>query len=199
MPVYKEGLDTVIRPTVASVKTAISTYEMQGGTANIFVNDDGIQLISTEDAQARRDFYEEHKIGWVARLGHGRIARQGQRPFIRRGKFKKASNMNYALNISNRVEVKLRDVSRPEGWSRVDEEKAYERALAEVLEEDEGRAWADGNIRIGDYIMIIDSDTRVPEDCFLDAVTEMEQSPQVAIIQFVSGVMNVSESFFERG
>jgi hypothetical protein len=39
MPVYKEGLYTVIKPTIMSVKAAISTYELQGGTANIFVND----------------------------------------------------------------------------------------------------------------------------------------------------------------
>lgn len=41
MPVYKEGLKGVIEPTVRSIKTAISTYELQGGTANIFINDDG--------------------------------------------------------------------------------------------------------------------------------------------------------------
>jgi hypothetical protein len=41
MPVYKEGLRAVIEPTVRSIKQAISTYELQGGTANIFVNDDG--------------------------------------------------------------------------------------------------------------------------------------------------------------
>jgi hypothetical protein len=39
MPVYKEGLAAVIRPTVLSIKAAISTYELQGGTANIFIND----------------------------------------------------------------------------------------------------------------------------------------------------------------
>jgi hypothetical protein len=39
MPVYKEGLPAVIRPTVLSLKAAISTYELQGGSANIFVND----------------------------------------------------------------------------------------------------------------------------------------------------------------
>ena len=52
---------------------------------------------------------------------------------------------------------------------------------------------------MGDYILLIDSDTRVPVDCFLDAVSEMEQSPQVAIIQYASGVMNVTSSFFEKG
>ena len=46
---------------------------------------------------------------------------------------------------------------------------------------------------------IQDSDTRVPVDCLLDAVSEMEQSPDVGIMQFASGVMNVTDSFFENG
>lgn len=69
--------------------------------------------------------------------------------------------------------------------------KAYTDAFMEVVEEDQGITWADGNIRMGDYILIVDSDTRVPTDCLLDAVSEMEHSPEVAIIQFSSGVMNV--------
>lgn len=199
MPVYKEGLAAVIEPTVRSLKAAISTYEMQGGTANIFVNDDGMQVLSEEDARARQDYYDEHNIGWVARPKHNPKPAEGEEVFLRRGKFKKASNMNYALWISNRVEEKLLDVSREEGWTQEDEAGAYRDALTEVVEEDQGRTWADGNIRMGDYVLLIDSDTRVPADCFLDAVSEMEQSPQVAIIQFTSGVMNVTESYFERG
>jgi hypothetical protein len=199
MPVYREGLGAVIRPTVASLKAAISTYEMQGGSAGIFVNDDGMQLVSPEEAQARRDFYDEHNIGLVARPKHNPKPAEGERAFLRRGKFKKASNMNYALHVSNRVEEKLLQVRRGARWKQEAEDAAYARCLAEVLQEDEGRTWAEGNIRVGDYILLIDSDTRVPADCLLDAVSEMEQSPQVALMQFSSGVMNVSESFFEKG
>ena len=201
MPVYKEGLNAVIKLTVVSLKAAISTYEMQGGTANIFVNDDGMQLLSDDEAQARRDFYDEHNIGWVARPGHNPnpSADSDEKRFLRRGKFKKASNMNYALNVSNRVEDRLAGVNRGSRWSNEQENAAYNQALADVLQEDEGRTWAEGNIRVGDYILIIDSDTRVPQDCLLDAVSEMEQSPEVAIVQFQSGVMNVTNSFFENG
>lgn len=200
MPVYKEGLNAVIRPTIASLKAAISTYEMQGGTANIFVNDDGMQLIDESLARARRDFYEEHNIGWVARPAHNPKPEDPskEKPFIRKGKFKKASNMNYCLTTSNKVEDKLQEIQRPAGWTRQDEEAAYERCLAEVIQESEGRTWAGGNIRMGDYILLVDSDTRVPRDCLLDAVSEMEQSPEVAIIQHTSGVMTVTDSFFER-
>lgn len=191
-PVYKESLGAVIAPTVKSIKQAMSTYELQGGSANMFVNDDGMQLISEEDRRARIEFYADHSIGWVARPKHG------ENGFLRRGKFKKASNMNFGLMISCNVEEKLAAVNRSMEWSQNDEAQAYEQALKEVLEED-GRAWADGNIRIGDYILIIDSDTRVPADCLLDAVSEMEQSPDVGIMQFSSGVMQVVHTYFENG
>ncbi|CAD0058106.1 unnamed protein product, partial [Aureobasidium pullulans] len=185
-PVYKEGLQTVIAPTVYSIKAAISTYEMQGGTANIFINDDGMQLLSAEEARARQDFFEEHSIGWVARPRHDPKGEHNPVPFLRRGKFKKASNMNYALWVSNRIEDKISAGGhRPDYWTQEDEVASYVRALEEVIEEDEGRTWADGNIRMGDYVLLIDSDTRVPTDCLLDA--------------YSLGVMNVTESFFENG
>ena len=198
-PVYKEGLHSVIVPTILSIKAAISTYEMQGGTANIFINDDGMQIIPAADAQARRDFYEEHNIGWVARPKHNPSPQAGEKAFTRRGKFKKASNMNYALWVSTRIEDRLAQVPRHDGWTQDDETAVYNAALAEIMTEDEGRTWAEGNVRVGDYILIIDSDTRVPADCLLDAVSEMEQSPNVAILQYPSGVMNVTDSFFEKG
>ena len=46
---------------------------------------------------------------------------------------------------------------------------------------------------------LVDSDTRVPRDCLLDAVSEMEQSPEVGIMQFSSGVMQVVWTYFENG
>ncbi|KAH6689519.1 glycosyl transferase family group 2-domain-containing protein [Plectosphaerella plurivora] len=191
-PVYKEGLTGVIVPTVKSIKQAMSTYELQGGSANMFINDDGLQLISDEDRRARIEFYADHSIGWVARPKHGEDG------FIRGGKFKKASNMNFALMISCKVEEKLAAIERHEAWSQHDEAQAYEASLKSVLE-DNPRAWADGNIRVGDYILIIDSDTRIPADCLLDAVSELEQSPDVGIMQFSSGVMQVVNTYFENG
>jgi hypothetical protein len=83
-PVYKEGLSSVIAPTVKSIKQAISTYELQGGSANMFINDDGLQLLNEDERRARIDFYADHSIGWVARPAHGDN-------FIRRGKCKRLS------------------------------------------------------------------------------------------------------------
>lgn len=106
--------------------------------------------------------------------------------------------MNFGLMISCKVEEKLLLINRPDDWSQADEALAYERCLKEVLEESQ-IAWADGNIRVGDYILLIDSDTRVPSDCLLDAASEMEQSPDVGIMQFTSGVMQVVNTYFENG
>ncbi|TVY71345.1 hypothetical protein LSUE1_G008384, partial [Lachnellula suecica] len=182
-PVYKEGLSSVIAPTVKSIKQAISTYELQGGSANMFINDDGLQIIDEEERRARIEFYADHSIGWVARPKHGDN-------FIRKGKCKQHSEfLRHAANICNSQEI---------DWTQADEAQAYERCLKEALEEN-GRAWADGNIRVGDYILLIDSDTRVPADCLLDACSEMEQSQEVGIMQFSSGVMQVVNTYFENG
>ena len=62
MPVYREGLDAVLcvpstrwflsfltlftfsAPSIASLKKAMQTYARQGGTSNIFINDDGLRV-----------------------------------------------------------------------------------------------------------------------------------------------------------
>jgi hypothetical protein len=61
--------------------------------------------------------------------------------------------MNFGLMISCKVEEKLKQQARSDDWASEDEAQAYERCLKEALEED-GRAWADGNIRVGDYILL---------------------------------------------
>jgi hypothetical protein len=44
MPVYKESLEEVLKPSVESLKKAMQTYARQGGTSNIFINDDGLRV-----------------------------------------------------------------------------------------------------------------------------------------------------------
>jgi hypothetical protein len=114
----------------------------------VLINDDGLQIIPEDECEARVNFYADHSIGWTARPKHG------VNGFTRKGKFKKASNMNYGLMISNNVEEMLEKVERHENWTQNDEAFEYERCLKEVLDREDGRAWADGNIRIGDYILL---------------------------------------------
>lgn len=152
-PVYKESLQEVIIPTIQSIKKAISTYELQGGSANIFINDDGLQLISEELRDERIAFYSNNGIGWVARPEHDKSA-DG---FKRKGKFKKASNMNFALALSCAMEDKLMSLERHQAWNSTDEAEATVWALEQAVTDGGNIAWADGNIRIGDYILISES------------------------------------------
>ena len=197
-PVYKEDLAATIAPTIRSIKAAISTYELQGGTANLFINDDGLQSIPQAQREARIRFYSDNNIGWTARPNHGAVLRNGS-TFVKRGKFKKASNMNYGLHLSCLIEDRLSTIHRPPTWTQADESAAYDAAFKTVMEDQYPDAWAAGDIRVGDYILLVDSDTRIPTDCFLDAVSEMEASPEVGILQFSSGVMQVQHDYFENG
>ncbi|KAH9880679.1 hypothetical protein IAQ61_000973 [Plenodomus lingam] len=198
MPIYTESLEGVVKPTVASLQAAISYYESRGGTARIFMNDDGMAIRSEEDNQKFLEFYKNNNIGWVSRPKHNHEG------FVRRGKFKKASNMNFALNVSNRVEDQLQalvDNRYEKGNAAITEKEEldlYYEALDIVLAADP-RAKAGGNIRMGEIILIVDSDTIVPEDCLMYGAAEMFLSPEVAIIQHATGVMQVQYDYFENG
>ncbi len=106
--------------------------------------------------------------------------------------------MNYGIMMSCRVEDLLCQVPRHKNWTQDDETAAYTTAL-DIALANRPDAWAEGNIRIGDYILLIDSDTRVPADSFSDAVSEMASSPSVGILQFTSGVMQIQHDYFENG
>lgn len=132
--------------------------------------------------------------------------------------------MNYCLDFSIRVEDELlrliaavcEETGRLEESLTVDEENIlYNKALEAIIDSDEGRTWAAGNVRIGEVILIIDSDTRVvstnqnmrssqandyqPEDCLMLGALEMHESPEMAILQHASGVMQVANNVFENG
>lgn len=92
MPVYKEGLESVLQPTIRSLQEAIKTYELQGGSVNILVCDDGMQLLNDRDYATRKAFYDANSIGFVARPGHGKH-------YHRAGRFKKSSNVSRRLAL----------------------------------------------------------------------------------------------------
>ncbi|KAL0953507.1 hypothetical protein HGRIS_004733 [Hohenbuehelia grisea] len=76
------------------------------------------------------------------------------------------------------------------------EEKALQRAVAET----HGEAWAAGGraLRVGEIILLVDSDTQVPEDCLRDASRELALCGEVAIIQHESDAMQVAHHYFEN-
>ena len=71
--------------------------------------------------------------------------------------------MNFALNVSQKVEAYMQELFG-DGDDVVIGEKEeadmYQQSLSRVLKEDP-LAWAEGNIRVGEIILIVDSDTRV--------------------------------------
>lgn len=207
LPVYKESLEETISPSVYSLKKAMQTYARQGGTSSIFVHDDGLQIVSEEEREKRIAFYADHNIGWVARPPHSG-APDG---FKRAGRFKKASNMNYGLALSLKMEAQLAELEERERMGELSfddeeqciEDRALELAVEQVFQETGGKwkPWARNgrSCRIGDVILIVDSDTIVPEDCFRDAARELVECPEVAIIQHESDVMQIAHHYFENG
>lgn len=205
LPVYKESLEETITPSVFSIKKAMQTYARQGGTSAIFVHDDGLQLISEAERTKRIAFYADHNIGWVARPPHS--SQPGG--FYRAGRFKKASNMNYGLRLSLKLEAKLLELESKERKGLIYEDRqclediALDMAIEEMYEEsgNKWRPWASNgkSIRLGDIVLLVDADTIVPEDCFRDAARELAECPEVAIIQHESDVMQVAHHYFENG
>ncbi|KAG6889283.1 hypothetical protein C0992_005759, partial [Termitomyces sp. T32_za158] len=220
MPVYKESLEETIAPSVFSLKKAMQTYARQGGTSAIFVHDDGLQIIDEAERQKRISFYANHNIGWVARPGHS----SDSDGFKRAGRFKKASNMNYGLQLSLLMEKHILAIEASGMYdinsdSETLEDKALELAIEEVYQTNgqKWRPWAKNarSLRIGEIILIVDSDTIVPEvrvytqcilsdllgkqDCLRDAARELAECPEVAIIQHESDVMQVAHHYFENG
>lgn len=165
MPVYKvrlrylrriqsltslqEDLDTVIKPTIESLKQAITTFERQGGTVNVIVCDDGLQLLPEDQQLERIKYYKANNIGYVARPP------DGQKGFERRGKFKKAGNLNFANKMSLMIETWM-DHLRPhrygprgaDGWTEDNEMELYKEAKDIVMEKSVWPGWVDGNVRM---------------------------------------------------
>lgn len=236
-PIFSSG------PSCESIKKAMQTYARQGGTSTIMICDDGMQGMKPEDAAERRAYYANHGIGWIARPKHS----EEPDGFKRAGRFKKASNMNYALKISLKLEKHLARLLENEGElaqaraaSRLDKamqtqnnahpgtsdgeaEMGWTQALMEAEQEEEEaiedlalkaacdeifaesgnrfKPWAAHGraLRVGEIILIVDSDTIVPEDCLRDAAREMAESPEVGVIQHESDVMQVAHHYFENG
>lgn len=162
VPVFKENLEKVLIPTLRSLKTACKAYTDAGGEVNIFVNDDGLQVLTDEKEKLKRiSYYSKEGISYVAR------------PAIdRAGLFKKASNMNYCLNIALEVEKRISRLGMQPLAAIEDVWKACDREFV-----------GGGDVSLGKYILLVDSDTRVPPDCLIKTIPEFVEFSDLAYTQ----------------
>lgn len=192
LPVYKENLQSVLVPTIESLSKAIRTYELQGGSANILISEDGLNLLSKTERKARTDYYDNMDVSWVARPKHGET-------YIRKGRFKKASNLNFTCDLALKVE-RFIDENTSSDLTAAQTKRIAESCVEDLVKRLHPEAEAKGDVRIGDLVLLVDSDTRVPIDCLLDSASEMSRCPDVAVLQHASGVLlSDKPNYFEKG
>ncbi|CAD7697829.1 unnamed protein product [Ostreobium quekettii] len=152
-----------------------------GGKCNIYVNDDGLMTLCEEKRRERIEYYMSEGIAYCSRPPS---CNKGG--YVRRGRFKKASNLNFALNISLQVEAMMNRHTL-----------GYAEALQMLVEEGGGSFLAAGDVRIGDFILLVDSDTRVPSNCIAPTVTELAQARRVAYTQHLTTPLRVGKNYWE--
>lgn len=119
-------------------------YEMQGGSVNIIVCDDGLQLLPLNERNVRLEYYHVNHMGVSARPPEGTDG------FIRRGRFKKAGNLNYCYQFSQRIEEAFKSLLAARANDRPvqdhEENVLYHRAMDESVSLEGG--WFSGNLRM---------------------------------------------------
>ena len=174
IPVYKESLESVIKPTIRSLIECRDFYSGEIDV-NILISDDGLQLISSIDKQERIRFYENNNIGYISRP-----------PQNRKGKFKKASNLNFSMAISRIYTLLIID-------NNTDPINTIKKMMRDInCDIDLG-----GNLSIGDYILLVDADTRIPKNCLLGPLIEFMDTPNLAFTQHLTLPLIIYHSYWE--
>ncbi|CAB9498578.1 Conserved hypothetical, protein [Seminavis robusta] len=125
-------------------------------------------------------FYYHFQIGWVSRS-----------TIDRRGKFKKASNLNTHLRLSFGAEDLL---------SRSGGKRTFEDCLLEVSHSDDGARYImfGNNVRIGHLICVNDADARMQPPVILKTVPEFINDQRLGFTQHATKTLNDQrgESFY---
>ena len=149
LPVYKENLENTIKPTIISAMEQSKRYQLETGSiCNIIVCDDGYNLITKEERELRYQFYKNNNIGFTARPHHCK--------YKRNGRFKKAGNLNFSMNYGKIFEARSNmNYALLNDPNHLTLNKLFDELI-------ELGAIFEGNLSYGDYIFLIDSDTRFP-------------------------------------
>ena len=188
---YKEGLEAVLKPTLISLLKAVQQYEKAGGKLNFMIGDDGMQLIDEDERAARIRLYQDLGVSWVARPRHNPMAPV---PYVRAGKFKYGSNMNNVFHLATQITSLLEELSPSDGSSApLNDIQVYDKAVAMRRTVN----WVGGDLRMGELLLLADSDLRVPKRFLLDLAIEFFVDPQLGVLNFVSRPL-LAGTTFER-
>ena len=142
IPIYKENLHNTIKPTLLHCCREADRYmDETSAYCNIIVCDDGYNIISEADRCERVQFYQDIGIGFTARPHPSK--------YPRKGRFKKAGNLNFSLNFYELF--MMEDVKGPKDI------RAKRQRLLDL-----GAVYG-GDVTYGQYVFLIDSDTRLPD------------------------------------
>jgi len=175
VPVYKESFEQTIRPTLENALEPVRHYRDMGGSAFIFVCDDGLTLVDEAERTRRVQWYERNGIAYVARPPHKELPRAGI--------FKKASNLNYCLDFALAADAAPGET--------------HAERVQFALDARIGNPMAGGPVTAEfDYILQIDADTRLPSHCLYTGVGEFLGTETVGFVQYAMSVLRQSENNF---
>jgi hypothetical protein len=165
IPIYKESFEEVIKLTLQNVFECMKTYKDIGGESKIVVFDDGLQLIANIEKKKRIEFYRKNKIAFIARPPENRI-----------GLFKKASNLNHGINVCNIITQQM-------DTSNITFREANILYWNEHTEDVIG-----GNLYMHKdaIILLIDADTRIPNDAIVKTIPEFIIDPNLPYTQHLT-------------
>jgi hypothetical protein len=192
----------VIRPTLDAAREAARRYrEQTGARCNVLVCDDGLLYFARNDLEravdearrtparerttaqrelvARMGYYEASDVGFVARPWPVAGVPGTDRP----GRFRKASNLNYALRLADRLA----------GAPPLSEEHARFRDAVPERVYQLGR-WR-GDVSVGELIVQLDKDSLMSPDVIRATVPEFLVDPTLAFTQHAAYPTNEERYF----
>ncbi|MET0280133.1 MAG: glycosyltransferase family 2 protein [Steroidobacteraceae bacterium] len=190
IPVFREPFEAGIRPTLESARRAAERYRQKtGARCNVLVCDDGLLCFAGNDLEgalaaarntapearsnaqhellARTAYYEEAEMPFVARPW----PQAGVPGTERAGRFRKASNLNYALRLADRLEPTAPLSESHARFRATLPDRAYDLGVSR------------GDVRIGDIIVQLDKDSVMSPDVIQATVPEFLADPTLAYTQ----------------
>lgn len=179
VPVYDEDFHQVIKPMVRNCVRVRNRYP---GECNIIINDDGIfkfakdnvnDIPLCEKAAERINYYKKYKVGFTAR-------KYKNRP----GKFKKASNMNFGNNlVPYPSDIRILSSSECDELPRRTGFVSVTKILEGLVVNYNHKYIHYGDLRLGEYIVLLDSDSTLPSDFLVHTIKVFSKEKDLAYTQ----------------